>query len=85
MKKRGIHPRPRPVVKRPRAAHVVPWKPQAPPATPNETIRELAILGGVLIDGHRSAIQPHLTQTEAWKQILDGMARAGANAQEVLK
>jgi hypothetical protein len=48
--------------------------------TPQEEIGELAILGGVLIDGHRSAIQPYRTQTEQWKEILDGMARTGANA-----
>jgi hypothetical protein len=51
-----------------------------PPTTPNETIRSLAILGGVLIDGQRSAIQPCLTPAEAWKKILKEMDHSNRDA-----
>jgi hypothetical protein len=51
--------------------------PRAPLSeTPNERIRLLAILGGVLTDGQKSGIQPYLTQTEQWKQILKQMDRS---------
>jgi hypothetical protein len=53
-----------------------------PPTTPEESVRELSILGGVLIDGHRSAIQPYETQTEQWKRILNEMAPTGAETIE---
>jgi hypothetical protein len=60
-------------------AQLPPPEPASPPSrTPNEMIRSLAILGGVLTDGQRSFFQPYRTQAERWKEILEGMARTGA-------
>ena len=38
------------------------------------TVENLSIMGAILIDDAKSALQPYVSDTEKWKRILEGMA-----------